>query len=66
MDPCTAEHLATADRFPALARALGSAPGAALATPPPLDWALVVALYAAVQYVGAYRWEKQRAEFGSH
>jgi hypothetical protein len=66
VDPRAVEQLATADRFRALARALASAPGAALVTPPPRDWALVVAFYAAVQYLGAYLWEKQRVEFRSH
>ncbi len=66
MEPRTERQLATAERFRQLARALVSRAGADLVAPPPLDWALVVAFYAAVQYVGAYLWERQRAEFRNH
>jgi hypothetical protein len=66
VDPRTQQQLATADRFRDLARALASGTGAGLVTPPPLDWALVVAFYAAVQYVGAYLWERQRVQFRNH
>ncbi len=34
--------------------------------PPPLDWAVVAAFYAAVHYVNAYLWERQRYEPHTH
>lgn len=58
MKPRTREHLDTARRNRDVATALidsGSMLGVA---PPPLEWALVIAFYAAVHYVNAYLWEK--------
>jgi hypothetical protein len=62
MEPLTEAHLATGDRNRDLARALIGPSAAALPQPPTLEWALVVAFYAAVHYVNAYLWEQQRYE----
>lgn len=55
MRPRTEAHLATAERNHSLAHTLLSSVDI---QPPPLEWAVVVAFYAAVHYVNAYLWEK--------
>lgn len=53
----TEEHLATAKRNHDLARTLLFSTDI---QPPPLEWAVVIAFYAAVHYVNAYLWEKMQ------
>ena len=48
MDARTQEHLDRADRDHRLAQTLIAPAQQALSQPPPLDWALVVAFYAAL------------------
>ena len=60
LDPRSQEHLDRAERDRALARTLITPAQQALSQPPPLDWAVVVAFYAALHFVQAYLWEAQR------
>lgn len=60
MDPKTTEHLETAARNQELAYALLGPPSPINVHPPPVEWAVVIAFYAAVHYVNAYLWERQR------
>lgn len=55
MQPRTEAHLVTAGRNRDLARTLLSSVDI---QPPPLEWAVVIAFYAAVHDVDAYLWEK--------
>jgi hypothetical protein len=58
LKPGTAAHLARAERNRAIARALCDAQQTAIVQPPPVEWATVVAFYAAVHYVNALLWER--------
>jgi hypothetical protein len=53
MEQKTREHLETAARNRDLAHALIDPESSIIVQPPPLDWAVVVAFYAAVHYVNA-------------
>ena len=66
MEPRTADHLATAERNRQLANALLGAEAAELVRPPPHEWAVVVAFYAAVHYVNAYLSERQHYQPHTH
>ncbi len=59
MKPRTAQHRAKAEANAALARRLAT-------EEPPCDWAVVVAFYAAVHYVGALLWERSEYEPHDH
>jgi hypothetical protein len=63
--PGTRDYLARAARNRDLAIALVDR-SAVLGTEPPLDWAVVIAFYAAVHFVNGYLWEKQDYEPASH
>ena len=66
MEERTQQHLRRAERFRRIARGMlqqaqtGQSPG------PPLDWAVVITFYAALQFVSALRWEKERWEAKTH
>ena len=66
MEPRTRAHLARADHHRDVALALIGPVAASLTRPPPLDWAVVAAFYAAVHYVNAYLWETQHWDPGTH
>ena len=66
MEPRTEAHLATAQHNHDFARALLEPAVARVFSSPPLEWAVVVAFYAAVHYVNAYLWERQRYEPRPH
>ena len=65
MEPRTRAHLQTAARNRNIANALID-PSSSIVVQPPLDWAVVAAFYAAVHYVNAYLWERQRYEPHTH
>ncbi len=60
-EACAVTQLATAERNRQLARALAD-PARELLRPPPAEWALIAAFYAAVHFVHAYLCEQQRYE----
>ena len=62
MEPRTSAHLTTGERNHSVAQALAAPVASALLQPPPLEWAVVAAFYAAVHYVNAYLWEQLRYE----
>jgi hypothetical protein len=66
MEARTEAHLATAERNHQFARVLLDPTARALLQPPPLEWAVTVAFYAAVHYINGYLWEAQRYEPRSH
>lgn len=66
MDPRTEAHLTTAEAHRQFARALLTPRASTLLQPLPLGWAVVVAFYAAVHYVNALLWERQRYEPRTH
>ena len=66
MEPRTDAYLATAERNRQLAQALTQPSAASLVHPLPLEWAVVVAFYAAVHYVNAYLWEWRHYEPRNH
>ena len=63
MDQRTSEHVETAQRCRDIANLLLDATSP---TPPPYEWAIVLMFYAAVHYVNAYLWERQRFEPADH
>ena len=66
LDSRTLSPLATADRKAQIARLLLQPGALAPVQPPPTDWAVVFAFYAAVHYVNAFLWERQRHEPRTH
>ncbi len=66
MDPRTRRHLVRARRNSQVALALLNQPATSGVSPPPFEWATVVAFYAAVHYVNAFLWEKLRHEPRDH
>jgi hypothetical protein len=60
MELRTRQHLERAERNRAIANALLSFPQSMGLDPPPLEWAVVVAFYAAVHFVNAFLWEHRR------
>jgi len=62
----TVAHLTKADHHRAVAQALIGSAGSQVSQPPPIDWALVAAFYAAVHYVNAYLWERYHKAPGDH
>lgn len=66
MEQRTSEHLAKADHHRDVAQALIGPLASQISQPPPLDWAVVAAFYAAVHYVNAYLWETRRFDPGTH
>jgi hypothetical protein len=59
----TTVQLETADRNRSIAREVLKLEQP---QPPPYEWVAVVAFYAAVHYVNAYLWERQRFEPADH
>lgn len=66
MEPKTHDHLETAVRNRDIAMALIDPSFSIAVQPPPLEWVVVVAFYAAVHYVNAYLWQRQRYEPHDH
>jgi hypothetical protein len=66
MEQRTAEHLEKADHHRDVAQALIGPLASQISQPPPLDWAVVAAFYAAVHYVNAYVWEIRHFDPGTH
>ena len=66
MEPRTRQHLTKAARNRDLALWLLNAASPISGASPPLEWAAVVAFYAAVHYVNAYLWETRRYEPRDH
>jgi uncharacterized protein (UPF0332 family) len=66
MQQATRQHLDRAARNQAVAEALADAPTSLGLRPPPFDWAVVAAFYAAVHYVNAYLWERYGVEPRTH
>jgi hypothetical protein len=66
MQQATRQHLDRAARNQAVAEAFADAPASLGLRPPPFDWAVVAAFYAAVHYVNAYLWERYGLEPRNH
>ena len=66
VDPRTRQHLDTAARNQDIARELLNPALPISLQPRPFEWIVVLAFYAAVHYVNAYLWERQRYEPRDH
>ncbi len=65
MDPQTRQHLRKALRNRRFAQIVLQSDEFGL-DPPPYEWAIVVAFYAAVHFANAYLWERLRQEPRNH
>lgn len=66
MDARTEAHLRKAEHLRQIAHDLSARSASGPSGLPPHDWAVAAAFYAAVHYVNAYLWERQRLDPGSH